>query len=179
MSKNYQSEVQEAAQDIDFEANTYQIELNTSHGQILLDLLPAVAPRHCRNMIGLAKVGYYDGLAFHRIISGFMIQGGCPAGTGTGGPGYNVDAEFNATPHVEGVLSMARSSDPNSAGSQFFICLGAHTHLDDQYTAFGRAANPESMEVVRTLGSLQTDARDKPNEPAKIETAKVIVTSVG
>ena len=108
-----------------------------------------------------------------------MIQGGCPAGTGTGGPGYNVDAEFNATPHVEGVLSMARSTDPNSAGSQLFICLGGHTHLDNQYTAFGRAANAESMEIVRTLGSLQTDARDKPTSPAKIESAKVIVTPAG
>lgn len=177
MSKNYQPEVQEAIKDVDFDANNYQIELTTNHGQIMVDLLPDVAPGHCRNMIGLAKIGYYDDLSFHRIIDGFMIQGGCPAGTGTGGPGYNVDAEFNSTPHVEGVLSMARSSDPNSAGSQFFICLGAHTHLDNQYTAFGKAADAASMEVVRTLGNLETNSGDKPTSPAKIETAKVIATA--
>ncbi len=175
MSKNYQPEVLEALKDIDFDSNDYQIELNTNHGRILLDLLPDVAPGHCGNMIGLAKIGYYDGQSFHRIISGFMIQGGCPNGTGTGGPGYNINAEFNDTPHVEGVLSMARTSDPNSAGSQFFICLGAHTHLDNQYTAFGRTADEASMEVVRKIGGLPTDRNDKPNSPAKIESAKVIV----
>lgn len=177
MTKNYQPEVLEAVKDVDFEANTYQIEMNTSHGRILLNLLPDVAPGHCKNMIGLAKIGYYDGLSFHRIIDGFMIQGGCPAGSGMGGPGYNVDAEFNATPHVTGVLSMARSSDPNSAGSQFFICLGAHTHLDNQYTAFGRTADDDSMKVVQTLGDIETDHGDRPTTPAKIETAKVIATA--
>ena len=176
MSKNYQSEVHEAIKGFDFAANNYQIELNTSHGRILLDMLTDVAPAHCGNMLGLAKVGYYDGLSFHRIISGFMIQGGCPSGTGTGGPGYNIDAEFNDTPHVEGVLSMARSNDPNSAGSQFFICLGAHTHLDNQYTAFGKTADNASMDVVRKLGALTTDRGDRPQEPALIETAKVIVS---
>ena len=88
-----------------------------------LDMLTDVAPGHCNNMLGLAKIGFYNGLAFHRIIKGFMIQGGCPEGTGTGGPGYTIPAEFNATKHEPGVLSMARTSDPNSAGSQFFICL--------------------------------------------------------
>lgn len=179
MSKNYQPEVLEAIKEIDFDANTYQIELNTNHGRILLDLLPDAAPGHCGNMIGLAKIGYYDGLGFHRIISGFMIQGGCPSGTGTGGPGYNINAEFNDTPHVAGVLSMARSNDPNSAGSQFFICLGAHSHLDNQYTAFGRTADDASMEVVRKIGALATDHSDRPDEPAVIETAKVIVTPAG
>lgn len=177
MSKNHQADVQEALKDVDFEANTYQIELNTSHGRILLDMLPDVAPGHCGNMIGLARIGYYDELSFHRIISGFMIQGGCPSGTGTGGPGYNIDAEFNSTPHVEGVLSMARSGDPNSAGSQFFICLGAHTHLDNQYTAFGKTADDASMDVVRKLGAIDTDHGDRPQEPALIQTAKVIVTA--
>lgn len=174
MSKNYQPEVLEVLKEIDFDQNDYQIELNTNHGRILLDLLPDVAPGHCGNMIGLTRIGFYDGLTFHRIINGFMIQGGCPAGTGTGGPGYNVNQEFNSTPHVEGVLSMARSSDPNSAGSQFFICLGSHTHLDNQYTAFGRTADEASMEVVRKIGSLPTDGQDRPQEPAKIESAKVI-----
>ncbi|MDG1893906.1 MAG: peptidylprolyl isomerase [Fuerstiella sp.] len=176
MTANRQSEVLEATKDIDFEANKYQIELNTTHGRIVLDLLPDVAPGHCANMIGLTKLGYYSGLSFHRIIGGFMIQGGCPQGTGTGGPGYNIDAEFNDTPHVEGVLSMARSSDPNSAGSQFFICLGAHTHLDRQYTAFGRTADEGSMEVVRVLGSLPTDHGDRPQSAAAIESATVIET---
>lgn len=178
MSKNRQPEVLEALKDIDFDANNYQIELNTNHGRILLDLLPDVAPGHCGNMIGLAKIGYYDGLVFHRVIGGFMIQGGCPSGTGTGGPGYNINAEFNDTPHVEGVLSMARSSDPNSAGSQFFICLGPHTHLDNQYTAFGRTADEASMDVVRKIGALSVDRSDRPTSPAVIESAKVIATPV-
>ena len=178
MTANRQPEVQEATKDVDFKANRYQIEFNTTHGRILLDLLPDAAPGHCRNMIGLTKIGYYDGLSFHRIIGGFMIQGGCPLGTGTGGPGYNIDAEFNDTPHVEGVLSMARSSDPNSAGSQFFICLGAHTHLDGQYTAFGQTADDDSMEVVRVLGSLPTDRGDRPQSAATIESAQVIESPV-
>ncbi len=178
MSKNRQPEVLEAIKEIDFDAYNYQIELNTNHGRILLDLLPDVAPGHCGNMIGLAKIGYYDGLVFHRIIGGFMIQGGCPTGTGTGSPGYNINAEFNDTPHVEGVLSMARSGDPNSAGSQFFICLGPHTHLDNQYTAFGRTADEASMEVVRKIGSLSVDRGDRPATPAVMESAKVIATAV-
>ncbi len=170
------ADVQEAIQEIDFDANTYQVELKTNHGSILLDLLPEVAPGHCANLLALAKIGFYDNLSFHRIIDGFMIQGGCPQGTGTGGPGYNIDAEFNDTPHLEGVLSMARSSDPNSAGSQFFICLGTQAFLDGQYTVFGRTADDASMAVVRTIGSLTTDAQDRPQSPATIETATVIAT---
>ena len=177
MAKNYQSEVQDAVSDVDFDSNGYQIELTTNHGTILLDLLPEVVPGHCKNMIGLAKIGFYDGLSFHRIIGGFMIQGGCPSGTGTGGPGYNIDAEFNDTKHVDGVLSMARSADPNSAGSQFFICLGTHPHLDNQYTAFGKTADDASLDVVRTLGALETDRQDRPGTPAVIESAKVIAVS--
>ncbi|MEZ6106263.1 MAG: peptidylprolyl isomerase [Pirellulaceae bacterium] len=119
------------------------MELDTTQGKILLDLDPSVAPEHCRNMIGLARSGYYDNLSFHRVIEGFMIQGGCNRGDGTGGPGYMIRAEFNDTRHEPGVLSMARSSNPNSAGAQFFICLAAHSHLDGQYTAFGRTANAE------------------------------------
>jgi len=173
-----QSEVQEAIKELDFSANTYQLELKTNLGSIVLDLLPDVAPGHCANLLALAKIGFYDDLSFHRIIDGFMIQGGCPEGTGTGGPGYNIDAEFNDTPHVEGVLSMARSANPNSAGSQFFICLGTHAYLDNQYTAFGRTADDASMEVVRKLGSLKTDGGDRPQSPAMIETATVIATPV-
>ncbi|MCH2201353.1 MAG: peptidylprolyl isomerase [Fuerstiella sp.] len=171
-----QSEVQEAIKEIDFDANTYQLELKTNHGSILLDLLPDVAPGHCANLLALAKIGFYNGLTFHRIISGFMIQGGCPGGTGTGGPGYNIDAEFNDTPHVDGVLSMARSSDPNSAGSQFFICLGTQSFLDGQYTAFGRTANDSSKDVVHQIGALETDGQDRPRSQAVIESATVIVS---
>jgi peptidyl-prolyl cis-trans isomerase B (cyclophilin B) len=175
MTKNRQPEVAAAIKDVDFDANDYQIELNTNHGKITLDLLPDVAPGHCANMIGLTKIGYYNGVTFHRIISGFMIQGGCPQGTGTGGPGYTIKAEFNSTPHVAGVLSMARTNDPNSGGSQFFICLGTHAYLDRQYTAFGKTADAASMEVVRKIGALPTDSGDKPKTPAKIETATVVV----
>ena len=174
MTKNFKPEVEEAIKSFDFENHTYQIELNTNHGRIVLDLLPDVAPGHVANMLALTKIGYYSGLIFHRIIGGFMIQGGCPAGSGTGGPGLNIDAEFNSTPHIAGVLSMARSSDPNSAGSQFFICLGTHAYLDNQYTAFGRTADEDSMSVVSKIGSVSTDGGDRPLEPVVIESANVI-----
>jgi peptidyl-prolyl cis-trans isomerase B (cyclophilin B) len=176
MTKNRKPEVDAAVKDIDFDKNNYQIELKTNHGRILLDLLPDVAPGHCANMIGLTKIGYYNGVSFHRVISGFMIQGGCPEGTGTGGPGYTIKAEFNATPHVAGVLSMARTNDPNSGGSQFFICLGTHAYLDRQYTAFGRTADAASLDVVKKIGALQTDRNDKPLQGATIESAQVIAT---
>jgi cyclophilin family peptidyl-prolyl cis-trans isomerase len=179
MANSRQPEVAEAARDIDFDANDYQIELRTNHGTIVLDLLPDAAPGHCANLIGLARIGFYNGVLFHRVINGFMIQGGCPQGTGTGGPGYTIKAEFNDTPHVEGVLSMARTNDPNSAGSQFFICLGTHSYLDRQYTAFGRTADEDSMNVVRTIGNLPTNAGDKPQQDAKIETAVVNVKPRG
>ncbi len=165
--------VDAAAADVDFETKKYAIELDTSLGKIELELRPDVAPNHCRNMIGLAKIGFYDGLIFHRIIDGFMIQGGCPKGTGTGNPGYNVDAEFNDMVHEEGVLSMARSQDPNSAGSQFFVCLGAHSHLDGSYTAFGKATD-ESLEVVRKIGNVTTGMNDRPKTDVKINTAQVL-----
>ena len=172
MSK--QAEVVAAVADLDFANNNYQIHLETSAGIIQLDLLPEVAPEHCRNMIGLAKIGFYDGLIFHRVIADFMIQGGCPEGTGTGGPGYQIDAEFNPTSHVTGVLSMARAADPNSAGSQFFICLGDTPHLDGQYTAFGKATD-DSLEVVQKIGAMPTKPGDRPVEDVTIISAKVVV----
>jgi peptidyl-prolyl cis-trans isomerase B (cyclophilin B) len=175
---NRQTEVQEAIKEIDFDANTYQVELKTNHGSIVLDLLPEVASGHCANLLALAKIGFYNDLGFHRIIDGFMIQGGCPQGTGTGGPGYNIDAEFSDTPHLEGVLSMARSSDPNSAGSQFFICLGTQVSLDGKYTVFGRTADDASIAVVHTIGDLKTDGQDRPQSPVVIETATVIATPI-
>lgn len=171
------AKVDQAIEDVDFAKNHYQIQFNTSAGPIRLDLLPDKAPNHCKNMIGLTRVGFYDGRIFHRVIEGFMIQGGCPEGTGTGGPGYKVNAEFNDTPHVPGVLSMARSQDPNSAGSQFFICLDAHTHLDGQYTAFGKTADDESLQIVKAIGACKTRPGDRPVEDQVIESASVVETA--
>jgi len=162
MSKNRKAEVDAAAKELDFAANKYQIELDTTLGKIKLDMLADVAPGHCTNMLSLAKIGYYDGLIFHRIIKGFMIQGGCPEGTGTGGPGYTIKAEFNGTKHDPGVLSMARTNDPNSAGSQFFIVLEKATHLDNQYTAFGKTADAASLAVVKKIGEVPTGGRIVP-----------------
>lgn len=167
------AEVEAAIEDLDFENKKYQLQLNTTAGTIQLDLYPEHAPEHCKNIIGLARIGYYDGLIFHRVIDGFMIQGGCPDGTGMGNPGYKVNAEFNDTPHEIGVLSAARSQDPNSAGSQFFICLGKQTSLDGQYTVYG-CATDESLDVVRAIGGTKTDAGDRPLEEVKIETMTVV-----
>ena len=172
MSKK--EEVDAAVADVDFDNKSYQIELDTSEGKILLNLDPTHAPGHCKNMIGLTKIGFYDNLIFHRIIDGFMIQGGCPEGSGMGGPGYQIPAEFNATPHVAGTLSMARSQAPDSAGSQFFICLGTQSFLDNQYTAFGQTADEASMDVVAKIGSVTTDASDRPNDDVTIKKATVI-----
>jgi peptidyl-prolyl cis-trans isomerase B (cyclophilin B) len=174
MAKNRKAEVEAAQKGLDFKAKKYQIELDTTLGKITLDMLPDVAPGHCRNMLGLAKLGYYDGLVFHRIIKGFMIQGGCPEGSGSGGPGYTIPAEFNATKHEPGVVSMARTSDPNSAGSQFFIVLERSSHLDRQYTAFGRTADAASLAVVKSIGAVKTGANDRPATPVTIKSAKVI-----
>jgi peptidyl-prolyl cis-trans isomerase B (cyclophilin B) len=173
MPKPSAAELQKAARDLDLDHTTYEITLDTTKGPIRLALDPESAPGHVRNMVALAESGYYDGVVFHRIIKGFMIQGGCPQGTGTGGPGYTIKAEFNATPHEPGVLSMARTSDPNSAGSQFFLCLERVPHLDRQYTAFGRTADAESLAVVKAIGDVRTGAGDRPVEPVTITTATV------
>jgi cyclophilin family peptidyl-prolyl cis-trans isomerase len=177
MSKNRKPEVEAAQKALDLKNKKYQLELDTSAGKITLDMASDVAPGHVANMLGLAKIGYYDGLIFHRIIKDFMIQGGCPEGTGTGGPGYTIKAEFNKTRHEPGVLSMARTSDPNSAGSQFFICLAAHSHLDGQYTAFGKTADAASLDVVKSIGKVPTDNSDRPQKPVTIKTARVLETA--
>ncbi len=177
MSKNRKAEVETAQKTLDLKNKKYQLELDTSAGKILLDMTPDVAPGHAANMLALAKIGYYDGLIFHRIIKGFMIQGGCPEGSGMGGPGYTIKAEFNKMKHEAGVLSAARSSDPNSAGSQFFICLGAHSHLDGQYTAFGKTADAASLEVVKAIGNVSTGANDRPQKPVTINSARVLETA--
>jgi peptidyl-prolyl cis-trans isomerase B (cyclophilin B) len=176
MPKPSPAQLQAAAKAVDLDGFDYEVVLDTSLGVIRLKLDPAVAPGHVRNMVALAESGYYDGGCFHRIIKGFMIQGGCPEGTGTGGPGYKIPAEFNATPHEPGVLSMARTNDPNSAGSQFFICLERVPHLDRQYTAFGRTADDASLQVVKSIGSVRTAASDRPVEPVTIKKVTVVKT---
>jgi len=175
LAANVQAKVEEAQKQIDFAKNAYSVDLDTTKGPIRLALLPDVAPGHVKNFVALAQIGFYDNLNFHRVISGFMIQGGCPLGSGTGDGGYKIKAEFNATPHVPGVLSMARSGDPNSAGTQFFICLGKHTHLDRQYTAFGKVADDESLKTVQAIGAVRTGANDRPVEAVSIKKATVKV----
>jgi peptidyl-prolyl cis-trans isomerase B (cyclophilin B) len=133
--------------------------IETDQGTIVLELWNDVAPGHVTNFTALASNGVYDGLGFHRIIPGFMIQGGCPTGDGTGGPGYTIKAEFNSRKHEPGVLSMARSGHPDSAGSQFFICLTRENckHLDGQYTAFGKVT--KGMDVVEKIAGVRVDPR--------------------
>jgi cyclophilin family peptidyl-prolyl cis-trans isomerase len=173
---NRRADVDKALADVDFSKNTYQVEFDTTMGKILLDVYPDDAPGHAKNLIGLTKIGFYDGIIFHRVIPGFVIQVGCPQGTGTGGPGYTIKAEFNKIPHEAGILSMARTNDPNSAGSQFFICLDRVPHLDNQYTVFGKTADQPSLDVVLKIGSVPTDHSDKPKTPVKINSAKVHAT---
>ncbi|MEX0745200.1 MAG: peptidylprolyl isomerase [Phycisphaeraceae bacterium] len=147
-----------------------RVTLETSEGTMVLELWNDVAPGHAENFLKLVDDGFYDDLTFHRVIPGFVIQGGCPRGDGTGGPGWTVDAEFNDREHHKGVLSMARTADPNSAGSQFFVCLGREhcQHLDGEYTAFGKVI--EGLDVVDKLG--QTELADpqagRPKDPPRI-----------
>ena len=134
--------------------------------KIKVELDPASAPISCENFEKLVREGFYDGLIFHRVINGFMIQGGCPQGTGTGGPGYTIKGEFaangvdNPIKHTRGVVSMARAADPDSAGSQFFIVHEDAPHLDGQYAAFGRVV--EGMDVVDEIANTRTNFRDVP-----------------
>lgn len=141
------------------------MEINTG-GVIKIELYPEIAPNTVNNFISLVKKGFYDGIIFHRVIKGFMIQGGDPKGTGTGGPGYTIKGEFaqngfpNKLKHTEGVISMARSIMPNSAGSQFFIMHKKARHLDSGYAAFGQVI--EGMDVVDRIANVPTDKQDKP-----------------
>ena len=141
------------------------------------ELYPEIAPVSVNNFISLIKKGYYDGLIFHRVIRGFMIQGGCPSGTGTGGPGYHIKGEFSANgfennlKHTEGVLSMARAMDPNSAGSQFFIMHKTSPHLDGSYAAFGKIT--EGMDIVNKIAESPTDYMDRPMSTQKIKSMTV------
>lgn len=145
------------------------------------ELYPEIAPNTVRNFVSLINKNFYDGLIFHRVIKGFMIQGGCPKGNGTGGPGYSIKGEFSANgfkndlKHDEGVLSMARAMDPNSAGSQFFIMHKNSPHLDGQYAAFGKVT--EGLDAVNKIANTRTDYRDKPAEDVRLK--KVTVETFG
>ena len=146
--------------------------------QIKLELYPEIAPITVANFEKLVKENFYNGLTFHRIIPGFMIQGGCPKGDGTGGPGYGIKGEFaangvkNDLKHTRGVISMARAQDPNSAGSQFFIMHRDAPHLDGQYAAFGKVT--EGIEVVDEIAETPTNMQDKPIEDQIIKTIRLV-----
>ena len=133
-----------------------QVTIQTNHGNMNLTFFPDKAPKHVENFVELAESGFYDGKTFHRIVDGFMIQGGCPKGNGTGNGPRRLQAEFNDTPHLLGTLSMARTNDPNSASCQFFICLGDASFLNGQYSAFGKIADDESAAVLKKIGKVKT-----------------------
>ncbi|MBN2781350.1 MAG: peptidylprolyl isomerase [Candidatus Marinimicrobia bacterium] len=149
--------------------NEYAL-IETRYGTMKMRFFPEKAPNHCANFKRLAKSGYYDGVSFHRVIPGFMIQGGDinsrdgdRSTDGMGGPGYTINAEFNDISHKTGIVSMARTPDPNSAGSQFFICDGSPTHLDRQYTVFGEIV--EGLSIINQIANTPRDRRDNPLEP--------------
>lgn len=153
-------------------------------GEIVLEFYPDKAPNHVRNFKYLADTGYYDGTKFHRVIKGFMIQGGDPnskdadpANDGQGGPGWTLNQEFNPTPHVKGILSMARTNDPNSAGSQFFICHGDPRNLDNQYTVFGNTI--KGLDVVDKIANTAVGGpqRSTPESPVVVKTVKLVSRS--
>lgn len=154
------------------------VTIEMENGKLIkAELYPGIAPNTVNNFLSLASKGYYDGLTFHRVIYGFMIQGGCPDGTGMGGPGYHIKGEFeyngfkNDLKHTAGVLSMARSMMPDSAGSQFFIMHRDAPHLDGQYAAFGKVI--EGMDVVEEIAGCDTDFSDKPLDPQVIKAMTV------
>jgi len=153
--------------------------IETALGNIELEFLEDIAPGHTQNFKDLANKGFYDGTIFHRVIPGFMIQGGDPnsksedrSAHGTGGPGYTINAEFSETPHDRGVLSMARSQDPNSAGSQFFIVVKDAHFLDGKYTAFGRVIS--GMDVADKIVDSPRDTRDNPNDRIEMKSVKIV-----
>jgi peptidyl-prolyl cis-trans isomerase B (cyclophilin B) len=159
--------------------------IKTTEGEMVLEFYPDVAPKHVESFKALAKKGFYDGTCFHRVIKGFMIQGGDPntkdeskknlqgeGGWGTGGPGYTIKAEFNKKPHVRGTLSMARSRDPDSAGSQFFICHGAPSSLNGQYTVFGQLIKGD--DVLEKIANTPTEGPDRPIKRVNIDSIKIV-----
>lgn len=155
------------------------VTITMENGDVIkAELYPEIAPNTVNNFISLIKKGFYNGLIFHRVINGFMIQGGCPDGTGMGGPGYTIKGEFaangvaNPIRHTRGVISMARAQDPNSAGSQFFIMHADAPHLDGEYAAFGHVV--DGMDVVDEIAAVTTDFRDKPKTPVVMKTVRVV-----
>ncbi|WP_153721560.1 peptidylprolyl isomerase [Sporosarcina cascadiensis] len=176
---NEPEEVKEKAADYsaDVEENPIVTITMENDEKIVLELEPKVAPNTVANFVSLVEEGYYDGLIFHRVIPGFMIQGGDPSGNGSGGPGYSIDGEFtnngfeNNMLHERGVLSMARTQDPNSAGSQFFIMAEDVPDLDSDYASFGKVI--EGMETVDAIVAAETDPSDKPLKDQKMKTVEV------
>jgi peptidylprolyl isomerase/peptidyl-prolyl cis-trans isomerase B (cyclophilin B) len=138
------------------EAAGVRARISTEKGDIVFTFYPNDAPQHSAAFIKLARAGFYDGLTFHRVEPGFVIQGGCPDGNGTGGPGYQLDAEFNENKHIQGTVAMARSSNPNSAGSQFYICLDDAPFLNRQYTVFGHVVEGQSVVDAIRKGDVMT-----------------------
>ncbi|HXQ80532.1 MAG TPA: peptidylprolyl isomerase [Opitutaceae bacterium] len=159
-----------------------QAVIKTSFGEMTIAFWPDVAPKTVENFKKLARSGFYDGTAFHRIIKGFMIQGGCPntkagerGAPGTGGPGYQIKAEFNAKAHVRGVISMARSASPDSAGSQFFICHGDARFLDRQYTAFGElVTGGDVLEKIANVATGGGSEKSTPVERVGVESVRIV-----
>ncbi|MEO7414011.1 MAG: peptidylprolyl isomerase [Opitutaceae bacterium] len=161
--------------------------IKTAYGEMTIAFWPDVAPKTVENFKKLARSGYYDGTAFHRIIKGFMVQGGCPntktGGSGmpgTGGPGWKVKAEFNKEPHVRGVISMARSSDPDSAGSQFFLCHGNASFLDGKYTGFGELVKGD--DVLEKIANVPTShggggEKSTPIDRVEVESVKIVAAA--
>ena len=140
----------------DAEARNSQVRITTDRGDIVVRLFPDDAPAHAAAFLKLVKAGFYDGLTFHRVEPGFVVQGGDPTGDGTGGPGYHLKAEFNTRPHARGALAMARSSNPDSAGSQFYLCLDDARFLDGQYTVFGEMTDGfEALDAIRRGDRMQ------------------------
>jgi len=146
---------------------TYLATIDTSEGKMVAKLYPDKAPQTVNSFVFLAKEKFFDGLTFHRVIKGFMLQGGDPEGTGRGGPGYHLKAEFNDTKHEKGILSMARTNDPDSAGSQFFVMHARTPHLDGKYTAFGKVT--KGLEVIDKIVNAPKNDEDRPNEPVHIK----------
>jgi peptidyl-prolyl cis-trans isomerase B (cyclophilin B) len=162
-------------------ANTNEVAvITTTEGAMVIEFWPDVAPKTVENFKKLANQGFYDGTCFHRVIKGFMIQGGDPltkdpskeGAWGTGGPGYQIKAEFNNHSHTRGVISMARSNDPDSAGSQFFICHGSPTFLDHQYTTFGKLIKGD--DVLEKIGTTPTHPQDRPDKRMGIISIKIV-----
>ena len=150
--------------------------LETSEGSMKFEFFEDKAPGHVKNFVKLAEDGFYDGTVFHRVIAGFMIQGGCPNGDGRGGPGYQIKAEFNDTHHERGILSMARAADPDSAGSQFFVVHGDAGFLDNQYTAFGRLVEGDDTLEKIASGEVKPGPGGENSTPANpVKVSKVTI----